>query len=61
MQINVSDAALLDEEFITAIITSTCVAASRLYRQLEIDFGVNRANVMLTSLTGQFSITYDVP
>ena len=61
MQINVSDAALQDEEFISAMITGTCVAASRLYRQLEIDFGVNRASLMLKSLTSQFSITYDVP
>lgn len=61
MQINVSDDALLDEEFISAIITSTCVAVSRLYRQLEIDFGANRANLMLKSLTNQFSITYNTP
>lgn len=61
MKINVSDAALLDEEFITSIINSTCVAISRLYRQLEIDFGASRAILMLKNLTNQFSITYEVP
>ena len=61
MQINVCPAAMQDEAGVTLLIESTCVSISRLYRQLGIDFGSNRAGMMLCRMGHQFSITYTVP
>ena len=61
MYISVTTAAMSDEKIINNMIESTAVMISRLYRQLEIDFGPERARIMLLPLSQKFSITYDVP
>ena len=61
MQINVNATAMSDQEGMDLMIESTCVSIGRLYRQLGIDFGSNRAGVMLSRLAHQFSISYTMP
>jgi len=61
MEISVSPAAMQDEAAVTLMIESTCVAISRLYRQLEIDFGSKRADTMLPRLAHHSIMTYNKP
>jgi hypothetical protein len=57
MSINISSNAWTDQELVTTMVNSTASAISRLYRQLEIDFGPKLASLMTLRMCGQFSIT----